>query len=371
MAARKVAYLFPLVVDERGAFRDDERLPINLARGVVESSGGDFEVEVLCFSDRPGRQQLAPGLGLRRLAIVGRPNDPLDVLSWELPGAIADADLVHIYQIYTRCAEVGLLVARQQRKPVCVTDLGGASSPLVKQLGLLDLVDRVVAVSDFGASLLRTTAPVRVVKGGVEASRFTPAASPVRREHVLFVGPLTPSKGIDRLIRALPPGLPLVVCGRPCHEEYAGLLRSLAEGKPVEFLTDADGDQLIDLYRRAWAVVLPSVHVDCYGRAHEAPEHLGLALLEAMACGTPAIASRVGGMPEYVRDGVTGFLFDTPDELTARLGELASDPNLADRLGRRGREEVERDYHHRAAGSKLAAVYGAMLGRAAGSEWAA
>lgn len=371
MVAKKIAYLTPLYFDQGSCIGGGERFPWNLARGVAESSGGRYEVELISFSDAPDVRVLAPGVTLRLLTAAGKPRNPLDVVSWELPEALAGADLVHIHQVYNRCAEVGLLVAKQQRKPVCATDHGGFSSPLIKQLGLLDMVDRVVAYSDFGASLYRTSAPVTVIKGGVDASRFTPSSRPSERDRVLYVGRLLPHKGIDGLIAALPPELPLTVCGRAYHRDYFERLTTLATGKRVEFVTDADDARTLDLYRRAWANVLPSVSVDCYGNAHEAPELMGLTLLEAMSCGTPAICSRVAAMPEFVRDGETGFVFDHLDDLTAQLRRVATEPGLADQLGRQGRALVEREFDYRVAGSKLVTLYDSLIGSASGSERAA
>ncbi len=371
MVARKIAYLTPLYFDQGSCVGGGERFPWNLAKGVAESSGGRYEVDLISFADEPSARFLAPGVTLRLLTAAGRPRHPLDVTSWELPEAFAGADLVHIHQAYNRCAEVGLLVAKQQRKPVCITDHGGFSSPLLKQLGLLDMVDRVVAYSDFGASLYRTTAPISVIKGGVDASKFTPAPRPVTRDRVLYVGRLLPHKGIDRLIMALPADLPLTVCGRAYHPDYFERLKALADGKRVEFVTDADDAQTLDLYRRAWANVLPSVYVDCYGTAHEAPELMGLTLLEALACGTPAICSRVAAMPEFIRDGETGFVFDDLDQLTSRLRRLATEPGLADRMGRAGRLTVEQDFDYRVAGARLATVYDDLIDRASHGERAA
>ena len=367
----KIAYLAPLYFDAGSCIGGGERFPSNMARGVAESSRGRYEVELISFSQAPSVRTLSPGVTLRLLTATGRSKHPLDVVSWELPEAIASADLVHLHQVYNRCAEVGLLVAKQQRKPVCVTDHGGFSSPLMKQLGLLDMVDRIIAYSDFGAALYRSSAPITVIKGGVDASRFTPPRQPVERDRLLYVGRLLPHKGIDRLINALPPELPLTICGRPYHVEYYEHLTTLAAGKRVEFVTDADDAQTLDLYRRAWANVLPSVYVDCYGHAHEAPELMGLTLLEAMSCGTPAVCSRVAAMPEFVRDGETGFIFDDLDELTARLRRLATEPGLADRLGRQGRALVEREFDYRVAGAKLVDVYDGLLVRATNSELAA
>src|SRR5205807_1625412 len=127
----------------------------------------------------------------------------------------------------------------------------------------------------------------------------------------------------------------------PYHPDYFGLLQTLARGKDVEFVTDADDETILGLYRRSWVNVLPSVYRDCYGNSHDAPELMGYTLLEAMACGTPAICSRVAAMPEFVIEGETGFVFESRDDLTAKLRLLAGDPGLAERMGRRARQVIE------------------------------
>src|SRR5262249_55613537 len=157
---------------------------------------------------------------LRVLRAARRPSNPLDVLSWELPAAIADADLVHIHQAFTRCSEMGLLVAKQQRKPSCGTDHGGASSTLGWQLGILGLADRIIPYSNFGAGLFRTTTAIQVIKGGVDGQFFTPPDHRPPRDRVLFVGRLLPHKGVDGLIEALPPELSLTVFGCSYSPEY-------------------------------------------------------------------------------------------------------------------------------------------------------
>lgn len=363
MATRTVAYLTPLYFDERSYLGGGERYPLNLAKGVVAASGGAYKVELISFGDEPRQLTLAPGVGLRVLRAARKPENPLDVVSWDLPEAIADADLVHVHQAYTRCSEMGLLVAKIQRKPVCLTDHGGFTSPLGTEVGTLDLADRIVAYSDFGAALYgRTRTPVLVIKGGVDATLFRPPSGPpAPRDRVLYVGRLLPHKGIDLLISALPPELPLTVCGRPYHADYFRRLEALSEGKRVEFVTDADDEAVKRLYARAWAVVLPSVYRDCEGNVHRAPELMGFTLLEAMACGTPAIASRVGAMPEFIREGETGFVFDGPEQLADQLRLLAGDPGMADRMGRAAREEVEREYDLKVAGGKLAALYDSLI----------
>ena len=361
MATRTIAFLTPLYFDAGSCLGGGERHPLNLARGVHLASRGRYRVEILSFGPTSDVRELEPGVSLRVLKVAAPPRNPLDVVSWELPEALFPVDLLHIHQAYTRCAEVGFLVAKLLKKPICVTDHGGFSSPLGKQLGTLELADRVVPVSDFSASMLPTSRPVVVVKGGVDARVFTPPLTPVTRDRFLFVGRLLPHKGIDRLIEAMPPNLPLTLCGRPYHADYFARLKRLSEGKPITFITDADDARIINLYHRAWATILPSVYRDCYDTLYQAPELMGFTLLESMSCGTPAIASRVGGMPEFIRHGETGFLFDDPQQLTQQLARLAADPTLVATLGHQARQHVLTHFDLRVAGASLCALYDALI----------
>jgi glycosyltransferase involved in cell wall biosynthesis len=227
---------------------------------------------------------------------------------------------------------------------------------------MLDLIDRLVPQSEFAASMLDHRHSVRVLKGGVDDQFFTPEdANDRSRDHILFVGRLLPHKGIDRLIAALPPNIGLTICGRPYDEGYYALLRALARGKSVRFLTSANDLELRELYRTALAVVLPSVYVDCYGQAHAWPELMGFSLLEGMACGTPAICSRVGGMPEYVDHGRTGFVFDELAELREYIERLAADPELVREFGREARRQVELEFGLASTGRTLTTIYDELL----------
>lgn len=365
---KRIAYLTPLYFADESVVGGGERYPVNLAVGVVAAGHSEFTVEVVSYGPRGFTRELQPGVTLRVLPLAHPPRDPMDSVSWGMPEVVADADLIHIHQAYTRQAEVAIILAKVYGKPICVTDHGGASSRIGVEFGSLDVADRVVCQSEFAARALRTTAPIVLVKGGVDADHFRPPETPPNRDRVLFVGRLLPHKGIDQLIAALPSDLPLTVCGRAYHTDYFDVLRRLAEGKRVEFRTDAADDEVRDLYRRAWATVLPSVYRDYYSHSHVQPELMGFALLESMACGTPAVCSRVGGMPEFVRHGRTGFVFDDLSELAGYLRALATDPGLADRIGREARRVVEREFDRRICGEKLVTLYRELLagGRAVG-----
>jgi alpha-maltose-1-phosphate synthase len=355
----RVAFLSARYFDDTSTIGGGERGAINLARGLVVASGGATTVRIVSYGAKPVQRDLLPGVELVVVPVREGFAQMDDAFSTAILDAIADCDLVHIHQPLTRAGEAGVVCSRLLRKPVCMTDHGSAGSGMAHHL--LDLADRIIAESEFSASLLRTRHRVDVVKGGVDGSFFTPPPAPVPRDRVVFVGRLMAHKGIDRLIAALPDDVPLVICGRPYQQDYVRLLRGLATGRPIEIIDDADDVRVRDLYRRAVAVVLSSVYRDYHGTVYRAPEIMGLTLLEGMACGAPGICSRVAAMPEFVDDGVTGYVYDTLEELHDRLNLLHHDSDLVSRLGGAARHMIETKYDGRFVGARVLEIYQELL----------
>jgi glycosyltransferase involved in cell wall biosynthesis len=238
------------------------------------------------------------------------------------------------------------LASRTRRQKIAVTDHGLGGSDWG---GLLQgLFDRFLVVSHFSARAIRAPAHrTTLIYGGADPNRFKPGFGE-RRDGVLFVGRITPHKGIDVLVRALPQGCRLSVAGTGGHDrtsperEYPRYVGGLAAHKDVRFIGPVAEKTLPDLYRSAAVFALPSVHDTCYGSYVKIPELLGLSVLEAMASGTPVVCSRIGGVPEIVEHGVTGYLVEPGDEheLHDRICELISNRRLAERMGRNARESV-------------------------------
>ncbi|HWG47316.1 MAG TPA: glycosyltransferase [Gemmataceae bacterium] len=143
-----IAYLTPLYVDKHSARGVQVEPLLELARRVVEGSGRTCTIEVIAFGPTGREEDLTPGVRLRVLPIAYRDGHPLDVLSWDLPLVLAQADVVHIHHAHTRTGEMGLLLAKLQRKPVCVSTHGGASSSLGESINFLALADCLVALGD-------------------------------------------------------------------------------------------------------------------------------------------------------------------------------------------------------------------------------
>ena len=352
----------PLYFAERSYVGGGERYVANLARAVSRAAEGRSTIDIISYGSFAQTSRLDRGVALKVLPTAREPRHVLDAVSWEIGDVIREADVVHVHQPFTRSGELAIVAAKLLGKPVCVTDLGGVASRLGLSLGILELVDEVIALSRFSRSLFHTTTPVSVIKGGVDDEFFFPPADgKARRDRFVYVGRLLPHKGVDRLLLALPRDLPLTICGRPYSEDYYRLLQKLAVGKEVEFRLTATDTELRALYRRAWAVVLPSVYVDVFGKSYVAPELMGLTLLEGAACAAPAICSRVGGLPEFVIDGKTGFVFDSLPDLRRRLRTLARDADLVARLGAEGQKLVMDEYGLNAVGTRILARYEEVL----------
>lgn len=183
------------------------------------------------------------------------------------------------------------------------------------------------------------------IPNGIDASRI--AASEEDERYVLYLGRLSPEKGIETLLRAHAAdngAWRLVVAGT------GPLLDECRERFPLaEFAGHLIGEALEDKLRKAAVVVVPS----------EWHENSPLSILEAMAHGKPIVASRIGGIPELVRDGSTGLLFEPKNaqELSARIKALLDDSDLRARFGREARHIAETQYTLSGHGDALLALY--------------
>ena len=164
---------------------------------------------------------------------------------------------------------------------------------------------------------------------------------------VLYLGRLSPEKGVETLLRAHAADHAtwrLVVAGS------GPLLDSFRSRFPLaEFTGHLTGEALKTRLSQASVVVVPS----------EWHENSPLSILETMAHAKPIVASRIGGIPELVRNGETGLLFEPKDtqQLSSRIRMLLDDSDLRTKFGRRARKIVESEYSLRRHGASLLSLY--------------
>ena len=338
----------------------------------------------------------------RPAAVAHRPwehlagaNSALQVISTDLSmvAAVAGADLVHSHTWYANLA--GFLAGQLHGIPHVLT--AHSLEPLrpwkAEQLGggyalsswcertAMESAAAVIAVSDgMRADILSAypaVAPdrVHVIRNGIDTVQYAPDSGTdvlarygidPARPSVAFVGRVTRQKGLPVLLRAaeqLDPAAQLVVCAGQADTpdlaaEVAGLAEHLRATRPrivwiPEMLAKRE---VIQILSHATVFACPSLY-----------EPLGIVNLEAMACGTAVVGSRVGGIPEVVADGATGLLTAPGDSgaLAAALNALIADPVRAAELGRAGRERALAEFSWAQIAAQTAELYAALAAAAA------
>ncbi|HLB24105.1 MAG TPA: glycosyltransferase [Dehalococcoidia bacterium] len=233
----------------------------------------------------------------------------------------------------------------------------------------------IIVASDHEKHLLTSLygadpAKIAVVPCGVDLDLFTPIEKEVARHRlglkegeriILFVGRIEPLKGIDILIGAAAQlhddenFRVLIVGGDAGALDQINELRALAQRLDVDhhlfFVGAVDHGQLPLYYNAADVCVVPSFY-----------ESFGLVAIESMACGTPVVASRVGGLASTILDGETGYLISwrCPEPFAERLELLLDNDELRASFGRTAREAVER-YRWANVASAVSALYQSLL----------
>ncbi|TLN24719.1 glycosyltransferase family 1 protein, partial [bacterium] len=250
---------------------------------------------------------------------------------------------------------------------------------------ILRAADRIIAATPAELAQLEflyraDKSKITVIPPGVDTSHFYPIPPDEARaaigiqpheRMILFVGRIEPLKGIETLIRAIAllykqriisgcPHYLAIVGGDPSltpemENSEMGRLQALCHELGVDdlvvFLGKRAQDTLPYYYSAAEVVVMPSHY-----------ESFGMVALEAMACGTPVIASQVGGLAFLIQDGVTGYSIpdDNPPALAEKLSQLVCNPDLRNRLGSQA-AEYARGYDWGIIAQRMADVYHELL----------
>lgn len=317
-----------------------ERYALEMARHMADV----VPTTLVSFGDQ-GHEEMIGALCIRVLGqswyVRGQRSNPLSLRLWE---ELRRADIVHCHQRQVLSSSLAAVFCRLTGRRVFVSDLGGGGWDISGYVSTDRWYHGHLHISEYSRKNAKhETQPwAHTIMGGVDIEKFSPDERVEKNGHVLFVGRLMPHKGINYLIEALPPDMNLEIIGQPYDQRFVEYLHELAAGKRVVFRYDCDDTALIDAYRRALCIVLPSVYRTVYDDETKVPELLGQTLLEGMACGTPAICTDVASMPEVVEDGVSGFVVppNDPAVLREKLYWLQNHPEQAHAMGRAARQRV-------------------------------
>ncbi|QJS08744.1 glycogen synthase [Streptomyces argyrophyllae] len=350
------------------------------------------DLEVHCWGE--GR-----GVGVvrhRPWSVLDGSNDALRTFSVDLAmaAALEGRELVHSHTWYANLAgHVAKLLygiphvvtahSLEPLRPWKAEQLGGgyALSGWAERTAI-EAADAVIAVSGAMRDDILACYPaldparVHVVHNGIDTRLYRPdhgtdaltrhGIDPTR-PYVLFVGRITRQKGVPHLLRAVrdvDPGAQVVLCaGAPdtpeIDREFQELFEELRRVRAGVFWIPQmlPRTEVIQLLTHAAVFACPSVY-----------EPLGIVNLEAMACGTPVVASRVGGIPEVVDDGLTGLLVDADDDfesgLARALDTVLGDPDAARRMGEAGRARAVGEFGWDAVARRTAGLYEEILKQA-------
>jgi glycosyltransferase involved in cell wall biosynthesis len=213
---------------------------------------------------------------------------------------VGDADVIHDHTVGGPA-----LASRRSYPPVVTTNHSPFTEDLRRHYRALEHRVAIVAISHHHASTAGDVPVAAVIHHGIDASRYPVGPG---GDHLVFVGRMSPVKGVPQAIEiARRAGVPLDIAAKmraTSEREYFQAEVKPLLGGDIRYVGEVDREEKLALVGGARALLNP-IRWD---------EPFGLCMVEALACGTPVIATPRGATPEIVDDGITGFLASTTDQ---------------------------------------------------------
>lgn len=354
----RVLHIVPALFGSQGVLGGAERYALELARHMA----GYVPTRLLTF----GNESRCENFGQLTVRVVANPwyvrGQQSNPVSTAIFGEASRADIVHCHQQHILASSLAAAFANISGRKIFVTDLGGGGWDISAYISTDRWFDGHLHISEYSRKVFgqQNQRWSHVIFGGVDTSKFSPDPNVEYDGSVVFVGRLLPHKGINYLLEAAPPAMPVKIIGQPMHQQYLRELQALAHGKRVSFHHDFTDADIVQAYRSALCIVLPSVYRNVYGERTQVPELLGQTLLEGMACGVPAICTNVASMPEIVEEGRSGFIVppNNIEPLREKLVWLDTHRDEAKAMGHNARARVIENFTWARVVERCLNIYG-------------
>ena len=230
--------------------------------------------------------------------------------SWAVRDASRDCDIIHVN------SAPAVSFSRFADRPVVHTVHHAYEKEFSAYYEMFPEVS-YVTISDFQQQMLRMPR-MRTIHHGIDPSLYTLHKS--KQPYFSFLGRIAPPKGTHLAIAiAKKAGIPLKIAGeiQPMYQSYwESMVKPHVDGKFIEYLGEMGLEEKIELLGNSMAMLFPI----------QWHEPFGLVMIEAMACGTPVLALSGGAVDEVVKEGVSGHIRSTPEELVECAKNLKLDP---------------------------------------------
>jgi len=303
------------------------------------------EVTLFASGDSTTSARLMPmcAEALRPTTVVMNYEAPLTAMIEKVFSSAAEFDLIHSHLEF-----IPFPLARRCRTPMLTTLHARLDQPELVPVFRKFADLPLVSVSDAQREPLAWANWQATIHPGLPKDLYAPQEDQGR--YLLFLGRVAPEKGLDRAIEiATSMEMPLRIAAKIDRQHaayYKSVIEPLLDHPLVEFVGEVTDIEKEDLLGHAYALLAP----------YTWPEPFGLALIEALACGTPVIGTRCGAIPEIVEHGVTGFLCDTLEDMAQSIRHVP----LLER--RRCRQSFELRFSAERMAQEYLAVYGNLLG---------
>jgi glycosyltransferase involved in cell wall biosynthesis len=324
-----------------------ERYAYNIFKGLVKKG---YNITVFCATKKGyDYSEEIDGIIVNRLKpdiIIS--NTPIrlnlfNILNKEI--SINKYDMINSHTPVPYFAEIAALTAYKHKIDYIVTfHVADNTSPRLWLNAIYKLLDitiepimfniakMIIAVNELVKQgyLARFSYKTEVIPPGVDTNIYKPIKYNISNKQLLFIAPLSSSyewKGLRVLLDAMQlviknnPDLLLIIVGDgPLKDEYINICKKKGIYKNVIFKGRLTEDELIRCYQESTLLIIPSIAVDSFP----------LIMLEANACGIPVVASKVGGIPYYIKDGFNGILVEPKNHLMLanKITELLNNEEL-------------------------------------------